>query len=63
MAQQVKNLPATQETQDTRVLPLGQEDPVERKMATYSSILAWKVPWTEEPGEIQSNGSKRARHD
>ena len=63
MAQQVKNLPATQETQDTRVLPLGQEDPVEREMATYSSILAWKVPWTEEPGGIQSNGSKRARHD
>ena len=63
MAQQVKNLPAMQETQETRVLPLCREDPVEREMATYSSIRAWKVPWTEEPGEIQSNGSKRARHD
>ena len=63
MAQQVKNLSAMQETQETRVLPLGREDPVEREMATYSSILAWKVPWTEEPGGIQSNGSQRARHD
>ena len=49
----VKNLPAMQETQ---VLSLGQEDSLEKKMATHSSILAWKSPWTEEPGRLQSMG-------
>ena len=47
----VKNLPAMQET---RVRSLGQKDPLEREMATHSSILAWKIPWTEEPGQLQS---------
>ena len=50
----VKNLPATQETQ---VRSLGQEDPLEKEMATQSSILAWKIPWTEELGRLQSMGS------
>ena len=54
MAQTVKNLPAMQETQ---VQSLGQEDPLEKEMATYSSILAWRIPWTEEPGGLQSMGS------
>ena len=51
----VKNLPATQETQ---VQSLGQEDPLEKEMATHSSILAWRIPWTEEPGRLQSIGSE-----
>ena len=51
----VKNLPAMQETQ---VLPLGWEDPLEKGMATQSSILAWRIPWTEEPGGLQSMGSQ-----
>ena len=50
MAQIVKNPPAMQETQ---VQPLGQEDPLEEGMATHSSILAWEIPWTEEPGRLQ----------
>ena len=54
MAQMVKNLPAVQETQ---VWPLGQEDPLEKGMATRSRILAWKIPWREEPGGLQSMGS------
>ena len=49
----VKNLPIMQETQ---VQSLGQEDPLEKEMATHSSILAWKIPWTEEPGGLQSMG-------
>ena len=49
MAQTVKNLPAVQ---DTQVQSLGQEDPLEKGMATHSSILAWRIPWTEEPGEV-----------
>ena len=49
MAQMVKNLPAVQETQ---VRSLGWEDPLEKEMATHSSTLAWKIPWTEEPGEL-----------
>ena len=53
MAQMVKNLPAMQETQ---VRSLGQEDPLEKEMATHSSTLAWKIPWTEEPGRLQSTG-------
>ena len=57
-AQTVKNLPAMQETQ---VRSLGREDPLEEGMATHSSILAWRIPWTEEPGEPQSVGSHRVR--
>ena len=60
MAQTVKRLPAMQETQ---VQSLGQEDPLEKEMATHSSILAWKIPWTEEPGRLQSMGLQRVRHD
>ena len=60
MSQRVKNLPEMQETQ---VQPLGQEDPREKKMATHSSILAWRIPWTEEPGGLQSMGSQRVQHD
>ena len=56
----LKNLPAIQETQ---VQSLGQKDPLEEEMATHSSILAWKNPWTEEPGGLQSMGSQRVRHD
>ena len=56
MAQLVKNLPAVQETQ---VLSLGREDPLEEGMATLSSILVWRNPWTEEPGELQSIESHR----
>ena len=59
----VKNLPAMQETQETQVQSLSQEDPLEKGMVTHSSILAWRVSWTEEPGEIQSIGSQRIRHD
>ena len=55
MAQTVKNLAAMQETQ---VRSLGQEDPLEEEMATHSSILAWRIPWTEEPGGLQSMGSQ-----
>ena len=51
VAQMVKNLPAMQETQ---VRSLGQEDPLEKEMATHSSIFAWRIPWTEEPGRLQS---------
>ena len=60
MAQMLKNLSAVQETQ---VQSLGQEDPLEKAMATHSSILAWRSPWTEEPGGLQSIGLQRARHD
>ena len=56
----VKNPPAKQEM---RVQSLGQEDPLEKEMATHSSILAWEIPWTEEPGELQSRGSQRVGHD
>ena len=52
MAQWVKNLPAMQETQETWVQPLGQDDPLEEEMATHSSILAWRIPWTEQPGRL-----------
>ena len=55
MAQLVKNLPAMQ---DTLVRFLGQEDPLEKEMATHSNILAWRIPWTEEPGGLQSMGSQ-----
>ena len=60
MAQMVKNTPAVQETQ---VQSLGLEDPLKKGMATHSSILAWRVPWTEEPGGLQSTGSQRVRHE
>ena len=60
MAQTVKNLPAMWETQ---VRSLGQEDPMEKGMATHSSIHAWRIPWTEPPGGLQSVGSQRVRHD
>ena len=55
----VKNLPAVQETQ---VRSLGWEDPLEKEMATHSTILAWKLPWTEESGGLQSMGSQRVGH-
>ena len=60
VTQQVKNLPATQETQ---FQSLDQEDPLEKGTVTHSSILAWKIPWTEEPSGLQSMGSQRVRHD
>ena len=58
MTQSVKDLPAVQET---RVRSLGWEDPLEKEMGTHSSILAWKILWTEETGELQSMGSQRGR--
>ena len=60
VARMVKNPPAMQETQ---VLSLGQEDPLEKGMATHSSILAWRIPWTEEPGGLQPVASQRGRHN
>ena len=60
VAQTVKCLPAMWETQ---VQSLGREDPLEKEMAAHSSILAWKIPWTEEPGRLQSMGSQRVGHD
>ena len=59
VAQMVKSLPAMQETW---VLSPGQEDLLEKEMATHSSILAWRIPWTEEPGEPQSMGLQRVGH-
>ena len=56
----LKHLPEMQETQ---VQSLGQEDPLEKEMATHSSTLAWKIPWTEEAGRLQSMGSQRVGHD
>ena len=60
MAQTVKHLPTMRETW---VQSLGQEDLLEKEMATHSSILAWKIPWAEEPGRLQSMGSQRVGHD
>ena len=60
VAQKVKHLPAIQETQ---VQSLGWEDPLEKKMAPHSSILAWKIPWMEEPGGVQFTGLQRFGHD
>ena len=60
MAHTVKNLPAMQQTQ---VRALGMEDPLEKGTATHSSILAWRIPWTKEPGKLQSMGSQRVGHD
>ena len=56
----IKCLPAVQET---RVQPLVWEDPLKKEMGTHSSILAWEIPWTEEPGRLQSVGSQQIRHD
>ena len=64
MVEWVKNLPAMQEMQESRVGSLDLEDPLEEGMATHSSILAWIIPWTEEPGGVlQSMGLRRVRHD
>ena len=60
VAQMVKHLPTMRET---RVRSLGREDLLEKEMATHSSILAWKIPWTEDPGRLQSMQSQRVRHD
>ena len=60
MAQKVKNPPAMREIW---VQPLGHEDPLEKGMATHSSILAWRIPCTEEPGGLQSMGSQRVEHN
>ena len=60
MAQRVKHLPTMQETW---VQSLGQEDPLEKEMAPHSSTLAWKIPWTEKPGRLQSMGLQRVGHD
>ena len=60
MAQMIKNAPAVQETW---VQALDQEDPLEKGRATHSTILTWRIPWTEEPGGLQSMGLQRVRHD
>ena len=60
MAQRLKRLPGMRETQ---VQSLGLEDPLEKEMAPHSSTLAWRIPWREEPGRLQSIGSQRVRHD
>ena len=60
MAQRLKHLPGMRETQ---VRSLGQEDPLEKAMATHSSTLAWRIPWREEPGRLQSMGSQRVGHE
>ena len=59
----VNNLPAMQETQKRKVHSLGQEDPLEESMATLSNILAWRIPWTEETGRLQSMGSQTVMND
>ena len=56
----VKNLPAMQETPETQIWSLGWEDPLEKEMATHSCILAWEIPWTEEPGGLQSMESQKS---
>ena len=60
VAKMVKNVPALKETQ---VQSMGWEDPMEKEMAPHSSILAWEIPWTEEPGKLRSMGSQRIGHD
>ena len=62
MAQWVKNPLAMKETPESQVQSVVQEDPLEKEMATNSSVLAWEIPWTEEPGGLQSLGSQRVRH-
>ena len=59
----VKNCLPTQETYEMRIPSLGQEDPLEQGPAVRSSILAWRIPWTEVPGRLQSMGSRRVGHD
>ena len=59
----IKNPPAIQETKETQLKSLGREDPLEKEMAIHSSILAWRIPWTEEPGRLQSMGPERVRHN
>ena len=59
----VKNPPSVQETQEAWAQSLGWEGPLEKEMAPHSNILAWKIPWTEEPGGLQSMGLQRVRHD
>ena len=59
----VKNLPAMQEMQETQVRFLGQQDPLEEVLETHSSILAWIIPWKEEPGRLWSMGLQSVRHD
>ena len=63
MTQPIKNLPAMQETQEMWVRSLGREDPLEEEMATHSSILAYKILGTEEPGGLQFKGFQSVRHD
>ena len=63
MAESVKNPPTMQETQEKEVRSLGWEDPLEKEMAIHSSILAWRIPWTKEPGGLQSMGLQRVGHD
>ena len=63
MTQPIKNLPAMQETQEMWVRSLGREDPLEEEMATHSSILAYKILGTEEPGRLRSMESQRVRHN
>ena len=63
MDQWIKNLPAMQETQETRVRSLGWENPLEKEIATHSSILAWNIPWAEDPGGLLSTGLQRIRHN
>ena len=58
----VKSLPAVWETWETQVRSLGWEDSLEKEMATHSCVLAWKIPWMEEPGRLQSMGSQIVRH-
>ena len=60
VAQRLKRLPARRET---RIQSLGREDPLEKEMVTHSSILVWRIPWTEEPGGLQLTGSRRAGHN
>ena len=63
MIQWVKNPPTMQRTQETQVRSFGCKDLLEKEMATHSRILAWRTPWTEKPGRLQSIGSQRVRHD
>ena len=60
VSQWVKNLAGLQEPQEVQVQPLGQEDPLKEEMAAHSSILAWEIPWTEEPGGLQYMGSQES---
>jgi len=60
VAQRLNHLPPVQETQ---VRSLGREDPLEKEMVTHSSVLAWRIPWMEKPGRLQSTGSQRVGHD